>query len=920
MSRRAGLLLGLQLSLQGLDLLLLRGEGVSQRLDIGGGDCRRQCRCWRTGAVAEHVKHAGRPQHGIAPSARSTSRPIAELPAAAAVESHDAGAEDTASAPAPTPVDAPEIAGGRQPVRFAAGEDAEKTEAAHDRLDAFTGDARLRITALHGLVDSGARALVPRLGAAEQAIDAAKQQNQRAVDAVMAELRQQTEAKVRAARGDILAHHGRALATIRGATAAAQAQLDGQIEAALEAVTAGEAKSAPLVDAAYAAGDARFRQTGAKVGNEALAVGAQYRENWLSKLDGKSTLLSGAVHDNKLKARANAADETAAAYHKELVASAAKQADAAKAGKAHDREALSAAAAAHRDAILAVRADAHAGLEHAETSAIDAADGQRDRDLALLAAQRDTSLGTIGRKGHELGREVVKHAAAQKQALRGFVESAVSHSMAGLRAMGEAFDGSMVDLRARAATTEAPHVDELEPALAGQRSRLNEGAAGTEARLREALATAEQQIATAQDQSVQGLGDFAAMVRQAAGQIGSSISQTVAAFTRHSGEGFASVEKGHAESVRGVVGGAVRASQDVAASSATAFSGLVGNLGTGFDKGAEGLEGNLRGALKDLRPQIEKAADQADKQVQPRWKKVLKVLVVVAVIVVVAVVAGPAVIGAVGAMAGALGASAAVAGAIGTIVGGAVVGAASGAVMQISNNVIDGNKWYEGVGTAMAMGAISGVFGGVGGLAAKGLTSVAIRSLVAMGFDTAGSVVANLATGQPVTLEGLAVGLAIGVGVSVGSGALGRFGGRLGKKVESLRGRSEEAGKAAGEKVGGLLQKPSEPAPAPAPAPTTAPAVEEHVLSIEADTLAGERPSANTPERTDAPAPLELTEVDGAQKSRRSRTRTIRSPNSPARTSSSITQSRSSADRPPRCRGGRGRPIGPRRGATPPTT
>jgi hypothetical protein len=53
------------------------------------------------------------------------------------------------------------------------------------------------------------------------------------------------------------------------------------------------------------------------------------------------------------------------------------------------------------------------------------------------------------------------------------------------------------------------------------------------------------------------------------------------------------------------------------------------------------------------------------------------------------------------------------------------------------------------------------------------------NSVLTLGFDGAGSVVGNLATGQPLTFEGIALGLAIGLGTSVGAGAFAKLGGRI---------------------------------------------------------------------------------------------------------------------------------------------
>ena len=688
------------------------------------------------------------------------------------------------------------------------------------------------MSALRSHVDQSARALEPRLAAADRTIDAARIKSQGAIRAALAQLRDSAGARATAASAEIVQQHERTVGNVRARGVADKAYLDAQARTAAETVRRGEAQCVPLLDTAYAAGDKQFRKCGEQVGREAIAIGAGYRARWMAQLDGESTILSGPVHDNRLKARAKAADQVAAAYRDQLVEAAGKQADAAQDGKARDREAIAAAGSAHRDAIIATLRDAHAGIAHAEASAIEAAGQQRDRDLKLLATQHASTLKTIARKESGLLDEVSKHAVAHKRALRGFVHAAVARCSSAASELVGSLDASVGELRAQAAGTPAPAAADLEAGIRQQHGEIQQAAAASEARFREVFAGAEQQIAATEGESVLGLGGFAANTRQVAAQLGSSIAHTTAAFRQHSTAAFSAIEHQHARSAQAMTAAADQANQRVVSSCATAVSGMTDKLASGFASSAQGLETNLRAALKDVHPQIHRSAEEAASQVQPRWKKVLKVLVTIAVVVTVAVVAGPAVIGAVGAIAGGLGAGAA-AGAIGVVIGGAAVGAASGAAIQISNNVIDGNQWHQGVGTAAAVGAISGVFGGVGGLAAKGLTSLGIRTLVTLGFDGAGSVVGNLATGQPLTFEGIAMGLAIGLGMSIGMGGLGRFGGRFGKKVEGIQARAHEAGEAAGKRAAGAAKggpapetvaepgvrsgkSPAEPAVAPA--------------------------------------------------------------------------------------------------------
>mgnify|MGYP001800929824 CR=1 FL=1 len=194
----------------------------------------------------------------------------------------------------------------------------------------------------------------------------------------------------------------------------------------------------------------------------------------------------------------------------------------------------------------------------------------------------------------------------------------------------------------------------------------------------------------------------------------------------------------------------------------------------------------------------------------------------VAVIVVVALVAGPAVIGAVGAAAGALGASAATASAIGAIVGGAIVGAASGAVIQMGNNVIDGKNLMDDVGKAAIVGAIGGALGGAGGVLGNtlanagklgtGMTQSVLKFGIDTALDVAGGLLGDLSVGNPITLEGVLIGAGIGAAVSISTANLGSLG-KLGSRIEGIQtnfqNRGARFGDAAGTRFGEAVGLPA---------------------------------------------------------------------------------------------------------------
>ena len=125
--------------------------------------------------------------------------------------------------------------------------------------------------------------------------------------------------------------------------------------------------------------------------------------------------------------------------------------------------------------------------------------------------------------------------------------------------------------------------------------------------------------------------------------------------------------------------------------------------GVGFTEGSQG-----RKQAQDPSRQTETSVSTPKKRLHAstRWKKVLKVALVIAVIVAVCIVAGPLAAGM-----GAIGLS----GLGAAVTAGTILGAAAGATIQMSHNLVDGRAIMDGVGKAAITGAVGGAFGGRSG-------------------------------------------------------------------------------------------------------------------------------------------------------------------------------------------------------------
>jgi hypothetical protein len=135
----------------------------------------------------------------------------------------------------------------------------------------------------------------------------------------------------------------------------------------------------------------------------------------------------------------------------------------------------------------------------------------------------------------------------------------------------------------------------------------------------------------------------------------------------------------------------------------------------------------------------------------------------------------------------------------------------------MGSNLINGKPIFQDIGKAVLAGAIGGALGGAGGLLGNvlaqagklgtGLTQLALRTGIDVAFDIAGGVFGTLATGDPITLEGILIGAGIAAGVSLGTAkqALGKLG-KFGSSVEGMQTSSFQAGDRFGTAVGDKIK------------------------------------------------------------------------------------------------------------------
>lgn len=685
-----------------------------------------------------------------------------------------------------------------------------------------------RIDALASLGAQLPSLITPAVGEAHTVIAQSVARSEQIIRGAVAAAQAQARGATAQATAAVRTGHQAAASTIQASTIAARAVAAAGLVVAKVAVSAQELAQVADVERMYREADVSYRAVGPRVGAEAVRTAHGRASTWRSQFDGQSDWLDGPLHDDRLRARADAAEKVGDGYRTSIIDEGNKQADEGQKGKAKDIDNTRTAARETRSAFDTQHAQAMTALGASETQALTTAQQTADRVLEALGSQLEHVLGSLVQQQSSLLLDTRRSAAQQRKGIEEAGQAAIASTQRGLgdaaTGLREALAGLVGGLHGQVTPDPQALATQLRTVLDG----IDRGAGQASA----AAHTGAEKSA----QAVRSQGGQAGQALAQMGQAGAdSAHQAAGAFAQSAGQAGASgaqavgqIGAAHRTQVTTSAGQLVQAFVQQVSHVADLFSQLDRQLQQGFRDSGRGLEQGLRGALANLGADIDKYADQAAAQVQPRWKSILKIVLAIAIVLVVAIVVGPAVIGFVGAAAGALGASAGAASVIGAVVGGAIVGAGAGAVNQLGNNAIDGRPLMEGVGHAAIVGAITGAIGGGAGAwgqalsrGGSALAGVAVRVGGNMVGAFAGQVGADALTGRPIDWRAAGVSALISGGMSLGmeglgafarAGAAGQFGrlgnlaGRIGDRISGWQQRAGAYGARGGGFVGGQLR------------------------------------------------------------------------------------------------------------------
>jgi hypothetical protein len=660
--------------------------------------------------------------------------------------------------------------------------------------------------------------IAPRIqGSAENAkasVMAKVEQQKAAVTVQIAQQRDQVQTETQATIAQIQSQYDTAVAATTQIVATDKQKIETEYATALQKVDEQERNQLTRIEEIYNRTIEQARAAGVKVGDEAIAFGEQKATAWESQIKHKDdNLWDGPLTDNRLKARAKAAREVAQQYKDGLIKTANEQAQTIPEGKAKDIEGVNNIAKQSREQLQTLQKQSLQNLSDVEQQVLIQLTDARTQLTQTANGTLQETLQTLNQQESAQFQLLEGYSQGQVSAIDRDTQKAIASLQDGVNQAAANLQTVLQDTQSQLQGIQAPNPDELSAILTEILGEFDNSVTTVQEKTEQGITASEQGITQGGQQAVSAIAGIAQKGLEESAIVSEQAKASFTNLNKGATDTFSQIQQTLTTVVTQTTETAVKGFGEVTQGVKTAFDQFNQNLEINLQKGVGDLEQGLRGAIQGgkqptLESDIQKYADEAAAKEEPRgvkfFKTLAKVLLVVAVIV-VAVIFAPAVIGAVGAAAGALGASAALAGGIGAVVGGAIVGAVAGAVIQMGNNLIDGKNLLDGVGKAMLAGAIGGALGGLGGLAGNalaqagrlgtGLTQMFGRAGIDVAFDIAGGIFGNLATGQPITAEGILIGAGIAGGVSLAASreALSKLG-KLGRSIENMQTRSFQAG------------------------------------------------------------------------------------------------------------------------------
>lgn len=584
------------------------------------------------------------------------------------------------------------------------------------------------------------------------------------------------------------------------------------------------------IETIYTEAIADIRSRGVTVGAEATAIGEARAITYeAGKINEWDSWYEGALTDRRAEARMKSARDVSKSYSDGLVGAANEQADAALEGKQGDLDNVQTASQQSKDGLTTLFDQLIGQLETSKDAAIQNATSTKDSAINSIDAGLARLLDSLN---------------AQERSQFEMLEFTLNTKLASLDTVGyqsmtsqftflstaiDDIQGQIGQISDLLNGQEVPNQEEMALLFSQISGSIDQGIESVIAQFDQLLSEVETAIVDNATTAESSMNTMAATAISTVIRLDEENNRSVTEITTGTTAAFTSIGAAFTLSSNTLVIDAVTQFNDIAVRMQELLVSAADSIALRFEQSANSLESSLRCSLQNLSEDITCYANEAASHEAPAWKSVVKWILIIAIVVLVTVFLGPAVIGLAG---GLLGSAFA-----GAVVGGAIVGALAGGAIQVLNNWETNRDLGEGIGQAMALGALGGAIGG-GVSAALGGTSLGVVSRFALetiadGFVELGI---GMATGT-FDLENFGWSMLMNVGMNLFTS---------GVSANSRVGRTQQRIMHGSGNVGARITGATNPFPA---APTGAAAPRSTNSEIDVDVRA---PETNTRTETDA--------------------------------------------------------------------
>jgi len=588
---------------------------------------------------------------------------------------------------------------------------------ATSRLTEFRAHQHQRIAALHQTRPQIDHALEDSERQASGQVAQAAAAQSAAIRAAVASALVQAQNAAIAARAQIAATYATSTQAIEAATRTARNQIDASYQQSVAATRVSETHQIGQVGQLYSQAESAFHAAASSAGTHAVTVAgrraAEYRSHKINRDD---SFLDGPLTDNRCEAQAEAAEKVGQAYRDELAKEGDKQVDQMRLRRPTDEAAVHQVADEARRNLDTAHQESLRSFDQSRQRALDSA--RQIRDGALAGTARTLAHTQSSLREHERAQllGVRQQASGHRQALRQQRTAAAVQLHKGIDHAVHDLDAGVDRSIAELHKAEVPERTALDRTLAHATGATDQQLGTLHAGLAQSRQHVAQTLVRGAATGTQGIGHAGTSAVAAAHHTGSGAAQALSQGAQSASAQLQQIAQIHQQSATASVSAATTGNTGITKGIDQAYTQLSQNLQQGMQRNADAVRDGLTGAVDhDMGATITSEAQKAYDQVKPRWQSVLKWVIILAIVLVVAIMLGPMVIGAVAGLAAGLGASAAVAGVVGAVVGGAIVGAGTAAVTTVVDNAFAGRTgWdlFQGVGTAIAWGALGGALGG----------------------------------------------------------------------------------------------------------------------------------------------------------------------------------------------------------------